>query len=128
MKYVLADTSLALFLSIMVGCTATSPIDTGGDASGSLLARGETLFTAQQVLDSVSSPSASCAQCHEADGSGGRTASIRGSSAAILQDFAQGEANHPALSGGRPDRVPQVKFPELDAADFDAIEAFLASS
>lgn len=146
MKNSLLNMFVALFLVLLVGCSVTGSLDGGnagdteapvgnsptdppdGGDTGAVLDRGRTLFSSLQMTDSESVASASCAQCHEADGSGGRSASIRGLDATVLQDHAQGDTNHPALSGGRPGRVPEVKFPELDAADFEAIAAFLADN
>lgn len=126
MKYALGDVLVAGFLVLLVGCSATDSLDGGN--TGTPLERGATLFSSPHATGTDSTAAASCAQCHGVDGSGDRAASIRGIGATTLQAHAQGDAFHPALSGGREGRVPEIKFPELDAADFELIAAFLASN
>lgn len=140
----------ALYLLFLAGCSATGPLDGGetidpaGSAGNVPLASddavdnavdneapvdpGEAIFLSVQSTGTDSTAAASCAQCHGTDGSGDRAASIRNLDATRLQAHAQGDAFHPALSGGRVGRVPEIKFPELDAADFSAIAAFLADN
>ncbi len=96
------------------------------DASDTVTA-GSTLFRDTQPIADESQPDASCAQCHGDDGSGTpRAPSVRGADEGVLQGFAQGDVQHLAIAGGRPSRVPEVKFPELTEEDFAALAAFLA--
>ena len=126
MNNALVDAFVALSLLLLVGCSTTASLD-GGD-TGAPPDPGATLFSSLQPTGDDSTSAASCAQCHGADGSGDRAASIRGIGATLLQEHAQGDTFHPTLSGGREGRVPEIKFPELDAADFEAIAAFLADN
>lgn len=117
-------------LLICAGCGVNTAVDTTGDGSGDSLI-GSTDASPVGVYNTAQLTNfgveISCAECHGQDGSGGQDTAgrpvvgIQGVSAQVLADHAQGDARHPAPTG----RVP-LKFPDLSAADFDAMARFLS--
>lgn len=112
---------ILLPVALLAGCNTLAVPGNGNGmpVQGSLNASaGAHLFGSPQMTNF--GVAVSCQSCHGEAGSGGRAPAIRGYSAEVLARHARGEATHPAPTGRRP-----AKFPELGDGDFEAIATFL---
>ncbi|MFQ5411021.1 MAG: hypothetical protein ACE5EC_01950 [Phycisphaerae bacterium] len=119
MKKQLFKLCLALPAALLFGC-ATNAVPGGrnGMPAGASLTAGSSLYQTPQMTNF--GVSVSCQSCHGEGGSGGRAPAITGYSVEVLESFARGDASHPAPTGRR-----SAKFPEMDNGDFEDIAAFL---